>query len=366
MVERLLVEGAVLDADGPRPGYVLIEGGHVVEIGRPGFAPRYPGARRVRGIVTPAPVNAHTHLGDAVSVREPPRVGLEEVVRPPDGLKFRLLAETSRARKVDAMRRALARMEREGVRGVIDFREEGVDGVAALRAASRRSPLKVVALGRPLARPLDPGEVDALLTEADGIGISSQAEEGAQIRRTLARACRTRGKRYALHASEAVREPVEAYLDPRPDLLVHLTQASPEDLRAVADAHVPVVVCVRSNALWGRANDLARFVEAKVRLLLGTDNVMLHAPSIWRELEFAYVAQRLARRPIDPLVLFRAAFVEPWDWLGLPEQARLGAGGPAVPIVLKLPPEDPAYQVVTRATEHLILRPATPRSERTG
>ncbi len=359
MVDRLLVEGAILDADGPRTGYARIEGGRIVEVGATGTAPKRAGTRRVRGIVVPSPVNAHTHLGDAISAREPPRVGLEEVVRPPHGLKFRLLAETPRPRKVAAMRRALARMEREGVRAVVDFREEGVDGVADLRAAARRSALRVVALGRPLARPLDFSEVDALLSAADGIGLSSQAEEGPDVRRALAAACRARGKRYALHASEATREPVDAYLDPRPDLLVHLTRATPDDLAAVAAAGVPVVACVRSNALWGRANDLARFVEADVRLLLGTDNAMLHAPSIWRELEFAYVAQRLAGRPVDPLVLFRAAFVEPWTWLGDPEQARLVPGGSAIPLVLRLPAEDPAYQVVTRATEHLILRPAT-------
>ena len=94
-----------------------------------------------------------------------------------------------------------------------------------------------------------------------------------------------------------------------------------------------------------------------LKLLLGTDNAMFHAPSIWRELEFAYVASRLRRRPASAGYLARAALVEPWRWLGRPDAARIAPGTAARPLVLRLPPDDPAYQVVTRSTEHLIVRP---------
>jgi len=99
-------------------------------------------------------------------------------------------------------------------------------------------------------------------------------------------------------------------------------------------------------------------------MLLGTDNAMFHAPSIWRELEFAYVATRLRHRPVSAGFLARAAFVEPYRWLGEPEAARVAPGTPVRPLVLRLPPDDPAYQLVTRATEHLIVRPAPPASAR--
>ena len=68
----MLVEGAVLDAEGPRPAYVLFRRGRIVEVGLPGTdSTRGPGTK-VRGIVIPSPVNSHAHLGDAVSTREPP------------------------------------------------------------------------------------------------------------------------------------------------------------------------------------------------------------------------------------------------------------------------------------------------------
>ena len=352
----MLVEGAILDADGPRPAYVRFAGGRVVEVGQLGADSTRGRERRVRGIVLPSPVNSHTHLGDSVSVREPPAGTVARLVRPPSGYKFRLLKDSTPAEKVAAIRTALYRMAREGIRAVVDFREEGLPGVELLHAAGKRLPIRTTILGRPLARPIDRKELTRLLDRADGVGLSSARDESAETRRTVARACRARDKRFALHASEAVREDPSDYLDPTPDLLVHLTRATRDDLRAVRDAHVPVVVCPRSNAWFGRSPDLAAMEAEGLRLLIGTDNAMLQAPSIWRELEFAFVSSRLRRRPVSAAALARAALVEPWNWLRLPDAARVAPEMPVPPTVLRLPSDDPAYQVVTRATEHLIVR----------
>ncbi|MGP8078567.1 MAG: amidohydrolase family protein [Thermoplasmata archaeon] len=353
----MIVDGAILDIDGARPAYVRFERGSVVEVGQRGTDSTRGRTRRIRGIVVPAPVNSHTHLGDSVSTREPPRGPVARLVQAPGGYKFRLLARSSPAEKEAAVRGALQRMRRGGVAAVIDFREEGRSGVELLRRASRGTGVRPVILGRPLARPVDPTELAGILAVADGIGLSSARDESEAARRTIARACRSARKPFALHASEAVREPPETYLDPRPDLLVHLARASAEDLRAVRDEGVAVAVCPRSNALFGRQPDLRAMERLGIRTLLGTDNVMFQAPSIWRELEFAYVATRLTRRPVSAEFVARAALVEPWIWLGAPDAARVAPGSSAAPLVLRLPPDDPAYQVVTRTTEHLIARP---------
>jgi cytosine/adenosine deaminase-related metal-dependent hydrolase len=356
----MLVEGAILDVDGSRRAYVRILDGKVVETGVPGTDGTRGRERKVRGIVIPSPVNSHTHLGDAVSVREPPPGPVSGLVQPPQGYKFRLLADSSVAAKHRAIRSALLRMVREGVAATVDFREEGRPGVDLFRAAARGVPLRALVLGRPVARPVDPLELDRLLSVADGIGLSSARDERDEDRGTVARAARRQGKLFALHASEAVREDPERFLNPRPDLLVHLTKATPDDLRTVRDAGVRVAVCPRSNALFGRQPDLATMERLGLSVLLGTDNAMFHAPSIWRELEFAYVATRLRRRPASAGFLARAALIEPWRWLGEPEAARVAPETPVRPLVLRLPPDDPAYQVVTRTTEHLILRVGPP------
>ena len=353
----MLVDGAILDADGARPGYVLFHRGEVVEVGARGTDPTRGRGRRVRGIVIPSPVNGHTHLGDAVSTREPPAGPVERLVGGPASYKFRLLRDTPPDAKRRAMRAALIRMRRQGVAAVVDFREEGRPGVDLLRAAARGVGLRLFVFGRPLARPVEPPELARLLQSADGIGLSSAREEAPATRRAIARACRARGKRYALHASEAVRERPESYLDPKPDLLVHLAQATADDLKVVADAGVAVAVCPRSNALFARQPRLATMERLGLRVLLGTDNAMFHTPSIWSELQFAYATSRLVRQPVSASFLANAALVEPWHWWGESEAARIAPGSPARPLVLRLPPEDPAYQVATRVTEQLIVRP---------
>ena len=352
----MLVEGAILDADGPRPAYVLLREGRIVEVGRPGTDSRRGRERKIRGIVVPAPVNSHTHLGDAISTREPPPGPVASLVRPPHGYKFRLLAEASRETKFHGLRGALERMAYDGVAAAVDFREEGVPGVRLLREAARAARLRVVILGRPLARPIDPHELRSLLRVADGIGLSSALEETVATREAVARACHRVGKRFGLHASEARRELPDTFLRPRPDLVVHLAHATDDDLAAVREARVSVAVCPRSNALFGWQPNLGSMERLGLSMLLGTDNAMFHAPSIWRELEFAYVATRLRRRPVSAAYLARSALVEPWRWLGEPEAARVEPGSPVRPLVLRLPPDDPAYQVVTRTTEHLIVR----------
>ncbi|MCI4330573.1 MAG: amidohydrolase family protein [Thermoplasmata archaeon] len=352
-----IVEGAIVDVDGARPGYVRFQRGAVTEVGTLGTDSTRGRVRRIRGIVVPAPVNGHTHLGDAVSDREPPHAPIEEIVRAPDGYKFRLLADTPPGPKRRAMRAALGRMRAEGVAATLDFREEGLEGTRLLRAASRGTGVRTVIFGRPLRRPVDRTEVERLLDVADGVGISSALEEPERVRSLLASACRRRGKYYGLHASEVRRESPDSYLKPRPDLLVHLTFATRDDLEAVVEAGSTVAVCPRSNALFGRRPDLATFAKVGVPTMLGTDNAMFHAPSMLREVEFAYVTARLARRPVPPGFLVRAAYIEPWRFLGRPRWARVQAGGPGRPLVFRLPPEQPEYQLATRATEHLIVRP---------
>ncbi|MCI4339036.1 MAG: amidohydrolase family protein [Thermoplasmata archaeon] len=357
----MIVEGAILDIDGPRAGYVRFRDGRVIEVGKLGTDSTRGRERRIRGIVIPSPVNSHTHLGDAISVREPPPGPVSSLVRPPDGYKFRLLAAASPGAKRRALRGAFERMSHDGVAAVIDFREEGLDGVRLFQEAARGSTVRAVVMGRPLQRPVVRRELDALLSAADGVGLSSALEENIETRTLVARACRARGKRYGLHASEARREPPDSYLHPHPDLLIHLAKATRDDLETVRDAKVAVAVCPRSNALFGRQPDLRSMERLGIPVLLGTDNAMFHAPSIWRELEFAYVATRLRQRPASAEFLARAVLVEPWRWLGDPRAARVAAGMTVPPLVVRLPPDDPAYQVVTRTTEHLILRVA-PRS----
>lgn len=355
---RFRVRGVLLDADGALEGELRLDAEHrVLERGAPGtLGPIRTHERRLQGIALPCPVNGHTHLGDSVWTREPPRLPFAQVVAPPHGLKHRLLQETSAQRKREAMRRALSSMARLGIAATIDFREEGLAGVRLLRAAQRGTGVEAVIFGRALD-PLDRSEVRRLLREADGLGISALRDlpEGAAsiAREEVVRA----GKRLALHASEAVWEPMAPVLKLHPDLLVHLCHATSEDLDAVRESGVSVAVCPRSNALFERYPPIAALEQRRIPFLLGTDNGMFQAPDLFREMEFAYLSCRARGEPVAPRSLVEAAFITPWHFLGRPECARLGEETASPALVLALPTDDPYYQVAARGAHRHLLVP---------
>lgn len=359
---RWRLEGAIVDAGGIAPGYLRLDAsGRIVERGQRGTAgPLSPEERRVQGVVLPWGVNGHTHLADGVFHQEPPALSLAQIVAPPDGLKHRLLAETPDPVKERGIRGSLQAMVRGGIAGVVEFREEGIRGIRLLRRAARGLPLRVWGLGRPSTLPAREQEVTALLNEADGLGLSSLRDLPLREARRLSDACRGAHRLFAVHASEGTREDLGPILRLRPDLLVHLCRATGEDLDAVREARVSVAVCPRSNALFRRFPPLASLEAREIPFLLGTDNAMFGAPDLFREMEFAYLSARSRGEAVRPETLVRAVFINPWAALGDPEQASLVPGSPAGALLLRVPTEDPAYQVVARAGPGKLFVPPRP------
>src|SRR2546428_404839 len=109
----------------------------------------------------------------------------------------------------------------------------------------------------------------------------------------LAADARRAKKIFAIHCSERVREEIDAVLDLKPAFLVHMIHATDADLERCADAHVPIVICPRSNAFFGMTPDIPRMLRCGVELHLGTDNAMINTPSLLREMEFAYRVARM-------------------------------------------------------------------------
>jgi cytosine/adenosine deaminase-related metal-dependent hydrolase len=362
----LTVVGDILDADGLREGYAILDSeGRVVELGKKGTMGRGKG-KKVQGIVLPRPVNGHTHLGDSVWGKEPPPGPLAVVVAPPDGLKHRILAGATDEAKVATMHRSLLHMGRSGIALTIDFREEGIGGVRQLRKAADGTGVEPYVLGRPTSWD-DKGELSLLLDEADGLGLSALKDMDASIATKASQEAHRRGRFLSLHASEDMREPIGPILDLKPSLLVHLTKATRGDLESIADAHCPVAFCPRSNALFGTTPPMSMAQELGIPFILGTDNLMFNSPDIFREMEFAYLISRFNNTPVTPESLVRAVFVTPWSVIGREGNAHIVEGGKVQPLVLELPPgEDPYYQVCARGKEaHIIRQRAlSPRSNR--
>ena len=264
------------------------------------------------GIIVPAFVNAHTHIGDTVA-KEPPALPLEQLVGP-GGFKHQILAKTPYAELVVAMRETIADMFATGTQLFADFREGGIRGVNALRAAlqpgegSINPDAKI--LGRPPAEDTGMEELDALFALVDGIGMSSVADHDLEDMRTLAEEAKERGKLFALHAGERTAEDIEGALELEPNYIVHLTKATPQDFRKMQEKDIAAVVCLRANLVNGLGlPPVKQMLEAGLTVALGTDNVMLNAPDMLTEMEFMAKLFRLDDREVLRMCTLDAAQV---------------------------------------------------------
>ncbi|AMK13594.1 amidohydrolase family protein [methanogenic archaeon mixed culture ISO4-G1] len=238
-------------------------------------------------------VNAHTHCGD-YGLKVPPGMSLEELVAPPDGLKHRYLSRLSDDGLRENMTRFGMRSAELGSASFIDFREGGADGCRALRACCPDA----VILGRPTSPEYDPEEVAEILSVADGIGIPSISDMDLGYIESVADDVRRARKTFAIHASERVREDIDTVLSLDPAFVVHMCEATDDDLSKCAEAEVPVVVCPSSNRYFGKETPIVRMLDAGVDVAVGTDNGMLCEPDIVSETRI--LAGMIAQQGGDP------------------------------------------------------------------
>ena len=265
----MVVEGTVLRGREFEPveGRVLIEDGTITGIEHDEVGSD--------DIIVPAFVNAHTHIGDSIAKDAGAGLSLDELVAPPDGLKHRLLRAASQGELAAAMRRSLRFMRAGGTGAFIEFREGGVEGVETMREALKGVDIESVILGRET--------VDAM-GAADGFGASGARDGDFSRERN---ATREAGKPFGIHAGEGDAADVNPALDLDPDFLVHMVHAEEIHLDRVADRGVPIVICPRSNLVTGVGAPPIGDLLDRTTVALGTDNVMLNSPSMFREMEFA-------------------------------------------------------------------------------
>ncbi|WP_255149165.1 amidohydrolase family protein [Halorarius halobius] len=275
-----------------------VEGRVVVEDGRVAGIEETP--TDSTDIVCPAFVNAHTHIGDSIAKEAGGGLSLDELVAPPDGLKHRLLRDASPAELVSAMYRTVRFMEESGTAAFIEFREGGVEGVEQLRDATEDVPVDPVILGRE--------EVEAM-EAGDGFGASGARDGDFDRERNRTRDA---GKLFGIHAGERDPHDINGALDLGPDFLVHMVHPEEIHLERVADANIPVVCCPRSNLVTKVGLPPFERLSEATTLALGTDNVMLNSPSMFREMEFTAKHSDL---PADEIL--RMATVNGADIAGL-------------------------------------------------
>lgn len=371
------------------PGWIAVADGRIVEVGAgplPGPADAVLDARG--SIVSPAFVNAHTHVADAVAKEAAFGRELADAVMPPDGIKFRALRDTPDAEMRVTMRDTLAEMIACGTSTFADFREGGLAGVRLLREAAAGLPIRAVALGRFAAFPPQPladlaanrgglapsacEEIRATLAVADGFACVSANDLTDQGLADLAAEVRRTGKLLATHVAESPDyrktsqartgrgdvERVLAHL--RPDFVVHLTDASEAELDRVAAAGVPVVVCPRIQGVMGLGVPrFDRMLERGIPVAIATDNLFLASPDLLREVDYASRVVRAVRKsPRVPSArdMLKAITVTPAKILGRADLGTIAAGFRADLVVFDAesrnlrPVRDPVATIVNRAS----------------
>jgi cytosine/adenosine deaminase-related metal-dependent hydrolase len=327
------LEGTVLvgDAFDPVEGRVHVEDGRIAAIEET--------ATESTDIVLPAFVNAHTHIGDSIAKEAGGGLSLDELVAPPDGLKHRLLRAASHEEKVEAMARSLRFMESTGTAAFLEFREGGVEGVEAIRDALAYRDIDPVIFGRESA--------DAMRA-ADGFGASGARDNEFE---ELREATRDAGKPFAIHAGERDPHDLTPAMDLDPAFLIHVVHPREEHLDRIERENFPVVVCPRSNLVTNVGVAPIRELTERTTVALGTDNVMLNSPSMFREMAFAAKLADVRAETVLRMATRNGAVLAGKEY-GLVEEGR-----PAKLLVLDgdsdnlCDAQDPVRAVVRRAGE---------------
>ena len=253
-------------------------------------------------VVIPAFVNAHTHVGDSIAKEAGEGLSLTELVAPPDGLKHRLLRAADPAEQARAIRRTIAFMERTGTAAFLDFREGGIEGVELLQEAIAELPVEGLAFARGSVAALDRG---------DGFGAPSARDGEFAGEREAAAA---RGKPFGIHAGERDPDDIDGAFDLDPDFLVHMVHPTQAHLERLAEADLPVVVCPRSNLATNAGVPPVRELLERTTVALGTDNVMLNSPTMFREMEITAKLADVSAREVLRMATVAGAEIGELDY----------------------------------------------------
>lgn len=282
-------------------------------------------------LIIPGFINAHTHIADSIGKDIAADSRLDARVHPVFGVKKRILQKSQPEHLKAFIRNSAISMMKKGIIAFADFREDGPEGARLLKEAIAGLPIKCVTLGRTNhygspkdAAGLPPEAMEQarrVLEIADGFGISGANEN---TNAGLAKYRELAGKKLvAIHAAEsketiafskehANRSEVERIMEHlKPDFVVHMTNATEEEISLVAKNGAGVVVCPRANGVLGAGiPKVAQMLRQGCLVAIGTDNVMLNSPDILRELDYIWKVSRATEgQMIEPQELLKMASV---------------------------------------------------------
>jgi len=278
------VSGEILTEKGFINGYLGFEKNTIFEFGK-GHPLKKP---ICKGLIVPSFINAHTHIGDSFIKKRKIKLpkNVIELVKPPEGLKHKLLKEAKEKEIIEGMKESISIMFNSGITKFCDFREGGLKGIFDLNKALTNQKVTAIIFSRPAELKYDTEEIEILLKNSNGIGLSSISDWDFFELKKISNHIKKRKKLFAIHASEILRENIDDILDLKPDFLVHMVKATESDLYRVKENDIPIVLCLRSNNFYGLKPNIKLMKKVGIHLMFGTDNSMLNSPNIIDEIKF--------------------------------------------------------------------------------
>ncbi len=283
------------------------------------------------GILIPPLINAHTHIGDNIIKDIGINKTLDELVKPPNGLKHKFLNTCDDKDLIYGMLDGLHDLHNNGIKYFCDFRENGLKGIMLLKNAYElfnkdcNDTVNPIILGRPTKYSNEElkKEIINILKNSDGLGLSGCNEYPDKDLKFI----RSQDyKIFSIHANEhkgSVDYSKETYgkteigriidLKLNPNFIIHATHATSHEIELLNEYNIPVVVCPRANASFnvGLPN-IDEFLKNDVLVGLGTDNFMANSPSIFKEMDFIYKLYH-----IEPKEILKFATINNAKILGL-------------------------------------------------
>ena len=282
-------------------------------------------------LLIPGFINAHTHIADSIGKDVTLNSSVDEKIHPVFGIKSKILKNTSQENLSNFMKNTCHSMIRKGITTFVDFREGGIDGVVLLKNVLSDVPLRSIILGRtefyqtpseikknsPFPREKIK-DLTILLKKCDGLGISGANENSTSVLNYYSKTAKLR----VIHSSETKQsvstskkitgksETIRALLL-KPHFLVHMTYASKNDLNVVAKKTRGIVICPRANSSLAEGiPDIELMQKAGCVIALGTDNVMINSPDMFREMDFIWkVTMGIHKKRINPKDILKMATV---------------------------------------------------------
>ena len=278
-------------------------------------------------IVCPRFINAHTHIGDSIIKDEGDGLSLDEVVKPPHGIKHLALESASDDELIEAMKDSMWDMYNLGISHFMDYREGGLDGVKLIKEASKDIPITPIILGRDSSfYGEDPDyhqvkvAIRKLLKHADGIGLSGFGEIDTTVAEIICEKCEAAGKISSIHIAESESnqyvslektsktEPQRAF-EAGFNQVVHMTNPKNDDINQLSKSNSSLAICPRSNgALSVGIIPLFEVLKTGVKPLIGSDNIMINRPNLFREMEFTLkIMKGFSKNYIAPVEVLKMA-----------------------------------------------------------